>query len=97
MTNRNKILDRLVAGMRLPEGAAVVKAVATHKGKKTTIALYVDDVPAGSMELSSKVNIAPKSNAFQVGRSWGVPVNKDYSSPFLFNGKIFKAAIDVER
>lgn len=89
--------DRLVAGMRLPEGAAVVKAVATHKGKKTTIALYVDDVPAGSMELSSKVNIAPKSNAFQVGRSWGVPVNKDYSSPFYFTGSIFKAAIDVER
>lgn len=47
--------------------------------------------------MTSKVNVAPKSNAFNVGRGWGVAVNSDYKSPFCFTGRIFKACIDVER
>ena len=43
------------------------------------------------------MNMPGKLNAIQVGRQWGVPVNDDYSSPFLFTGKIFKASLDIEQ
>ncbi|MBQ6556033.1 MAG: arylsulfatase [Bacteroidales bacterium] len=89
--------SRLVSDCKLPEGACVVKAVARHKDKKTRISLFIDDAPAGSVQLSYKQNVSGKANAINVGRAWGVPVNSDYSSPFLFTGKISKATIDVER
>lgn len=87
--------DRVVASKPLPEGSSVVKVVADHKGKNTTVTLYIDDEPCGSAKLSVKVNIPGKSNAIQVGRQWGVPVNNDYVSPFLFSGKIFKGCVDI--
>ncbi|MCR5132785.1 MAG: hypothetical protein K6B16_02330, partial [Bacteroidales bacterium] len=71
------------------------KVQAEHKGKKSVIHLSIDDEPAGDMEMSSKINIQGKLNAIQVGRQWGVPVNDDYISPFLFSGIIFKACIDI--
>jgi arylsulfatase len=88
---------KLVAGKRLPEGAAVVKAVVTHPDNKSTVSLFVDDVPAGSIELGKKINVAPKSNALNIGRNWGAAVNSDFKSPFYFTGSIFKVCIDVER
>lgn len=87
--------DRLVADKPLPSGTSVIKVQAEHKGKKSVIHLSIDDEPAGSLEMSSKINIQGKLNAIQVGRQWGVPVNDDYVSPFLFSGKIFKASIDI--
>ena len=87
--------EKLVADRRIPSGASVVKAQVTHKGKHSTVHLFIDDDPVGEMELSTKVNMPGKLNAIQVGRQWGVPVNGDYSSPFLFSGKIFKASIDI--
>lgn len=89
--------QKLVSDKKLPEGPSVVKAVAAHKDKKTVISLYVNDEAAGSITLSSKRNIPGKINAINVGRQWGVPVNADYVSPFLFSGSIRKATIDVER
>ena len=59
--------------------------------------LFIDDQPVGSIELASKMNMPGKRDAIQVGRQWGVPVNDDYVSPFLFSGKIFKASIDIEQ
>ena len=88
---------RLVSDKALPAGPSTVKAVADHKGKKTVISLFVDDAPAGSITLKTKQNIPGKSNAINVGRSWGVSVNGDYKAPFYFSGRIFKACIDVER
>ena len=88
--------EKLFADRPLPSGECVVKVVADHKGKKSTISLYIDDVKVGSKEFSTKINAPGKSNAIQVGRQWGVPVNDDYESPFMFNGKIFKASIDIQ-
>ena len=89
--------SRLVGSVALPEGACVVKAVVAQKGKKSVVSLFVDDKPAGSIELAAKQNITNKANALNVGRSWGVSVNGDYQAPFYFSGQIFKASIDVER
>ena len=69
----------------------------THPDNKSTVSLFVDDVPAGSIELGKKINVAPKSNALNIGRNWGAAVNSDFKSPFYFTGSIFKACIDVER
>lgn len=87
--------EKLVAERRIPAGASVVKVQAEHKGKHSLMHLFIDDDPVGSIELSTKVNMPGKLNAIQVGRQWGVPVNGDYESPFLFTGKIFKASIDI--
>lgn len=89
--------SRLVADKPLPEGASTVRAVAKHKGQNTTITLFVNGEQAGSVKLKTKQNVAPKSNAIHVGRSWGVAVSDDYTAPFQFSGRIFKAEIDVER
>ena len=89
--------EKLVADRKLPSGASVVKVNAVHKGKRTTISLSIDGIPAGSKEFSPKINMPGKLNAIQVGRQWGVPVSDDYSSPFIFSGKIFKASIDIEQ
>ena len=86
---------KLVANRVLPQGKSVVKAKATHQGKQTTIELFIDDEPAGSIQLPQKMNLPGKSNHIQVGRQWGVPVNKDYKSPFTFTGKIFKGTVDI--
>lgn len=83
------------AVIRLADEA--INYIADHKGKTSVISLFIDDVPAGSIELPIKQNIAPKSNAIHVGRAWGVSVNDDYSAPFYFSGRLFKASIDVER
>ena len=88
--------EKLFADRPLPSGECVVKVVADHKGKKSTISHYIDDVMVGSKEFSTKINAPGRSNAIQVGRQWGVPVNDDYESPFMFNGKIFKASIDIQ-
>lgn len=87
--------DRIVSGRQLPAGSCVVKAVAEHPDKKTVITLMIDDEEVGRGALSLKQNIPGKSNAVNVGRQWGVPVNDDYTSPFQFSGKIFKASIDL--
>ena len=89
--------EKLVADWPLPKGSSVVKVKVEHKGKRSTVFLSIDDVPVGQKELSVKMNMPGKLNAIQVGRQWGVPVNDDYSSPFLFNGKIFKASLDIEQ
>ena len=57
--------------------------------------MMIDDEEVGRGTLSLKQNIPGKSNAVNVGRQWGVPVNDDYTSPFQFSGKIFKASIDL--
>lgn len=93
----NEAGDRIVADRKLPQGASVVKAVATHKDKKTVITLYIDDEQVAKGKLSVKQNIPGKANAINVGRQWGIPVNGDYKSPFQFDGSIFKATIDVKR
>ena len=89
--------SRLVSDKLLPEGSCVVKAVAEQKPSNTALTLLIDDVPVGKVEFGGRLNISGKSNAIQVGRSWGVSVSGDYESPFYFTGKIFKASIDVER
>ena len=89
--------SRLVADSKLPAGASVVKVVAEHGEKKTTIHLFIDDKPVGTKTLKIKQNIALKANCINVGRQWGLPVSSDYESPFQFSGKIFKATIDVDR
>ena len=89
--------SRLVSDRPLPEGACVVKAVADHKPTFTSLTLFIDDTHVGNIDFKGRLNITGKSNAINVGRSWGVSVSGDYESPFYFTGKIFKASIDVER
>ncbi len=88
--------EKLIASRDLPAGKSLVKAKVEHKGKRSVIHLFIDDEPSGSIELSVKMNMPAKKNPVEVGRQWGVPVNEDYTSPFLFSGKIFKASIDVD-
>lgn len=89
--------SKVVSDKKLPEGACVVTARIDYTDKKTRVTLSVDGKEAGSMTTGAKLIIAPKANALNIGRQWGVPVNGDYESPFQFSGKIFKASIDVER
>ena len=89
--------DRIVASKPLPEGSSIVKADVDFKGKKTVLRLYIDDEKVAEETLPAKVNLGNKSNYFEVGRQWGPPQNGDYTSPFLFSGKIFKCSIDIQK
>lgn len=89
--------DRLIASERIPDGPCVVKAKIDPNGSHTVVTMFIDDQQVGSTELSVAVKLTGKSNAVQVGRQWGVPVNGDYESPFYFSGRIFKACIDIEQ
>ncbi len=88
--------DRIVASRKLPSGSSVVKVQAVHKGKRTKVNLFIDDEPVGEGELSAQVKIHGNKYAIEVGRQWGLAVNKDYTAPFPFTGKIFKASLDVD-
>lgn len=87
----------MIASKRIPDGPCVVKAKIDPNGSHTVVTLFIDDQQVGSTELSVAVKLAGKSNAVQVGRQWGVPVNGDYESPFYFSGRIFKACIDIDQ
>ena len=89
--------SKIVSSKALPEGSSVVTVKIDYTDKKTKATLLVDGEKVGSMTTGAKLLIAPKANALNIGRQWGLPVNEDYESPFLFSGKIFKASIDVER
>ena len=87
--------EKLVASRNLPSGKSRVKVQVEHKGKQSDVQLFIDDEPVGGKAFSVMLNMPEKKNPVEVGRQWGVPVNDDYVSPFLFSGRIFKASIDV--
>lgn len=86
---------RIVASQLIPKGKSVVKVDIAYQGKKSIVTFYINDSPVGSGQLSGHLSLGEKSNALEVGRQWGVPVNDDYKSPFLFSGKIFKGTVDL--
>ena len=88
--------DRLLSSKKLPDGNCVVRVDAKKEGDGTLISLFIDNEKVAEKKMSFVVKLDHKSNAIQVGRQWGVPVNEDYSSPFVFSGKIFKASIDFD-
>ena len=90
--------NKIVASHAVPAGKTVVKAEVLHKGKgPSTVKLFIDDELVGTCELKNKLNMSGKTNFIQVGRQWGVPVNDDYKSPFIFSGKIFKGTVDIKQ
>ena len=88
--------EKLLASSDLPSGRSVVKVIVEHKKKHSVVNLFINDEPSGNKEMSEIINLPANKNPIEVGRQWGVPVNEDYMSPFLFSGKIFKASIDID-
>lgn len=86
---------RIESTTAIPTGKSVVKANVNHQGLQSVITLYIDDKAVATASLPGKLSLQDKSDALQVGRQWGVPINSDYQSPFIFTGKLFKGSVDL--
>ena len=86
---------RIESTTAIPTGKSVVKADVNHQGLQSVITLYIDDKAVATASLPGKLSLQDKSDALQVGRQWGVPINSDYQSPFIFTGKLFKGSVDL--
>ncbi|MBP3774926.1 MAG: arylsulfatase [Bacteroidaceae bacterium] len=88
---------KVVGSKAIPRGRCTVTAAITYPGDEARATLYINDEAVGQGKIENKFAIKDFEVAIQVGRQWGVPVNDDYQSPYLFTGRISKAVIDIKK
>ena len=85
---------RVVSDIALPVGRAQAVASLNRQGAGGVVMLAVDGKPCGSVEIPQLLRRLWRGG-LNIGRNDGTPVANDYTSPFVFSGKLHLVTVDV--
>jgi arylsulfatase len=80
----------------LPTGRVEVRYEFTRTGpRRGRGALYIDDEPAGAVEIPKTWPIHGTTGGVHCGRDGGAPVSDGYTPPFAFTGTIHRVVVEL--